>query len=363
MFICKKYNKCGKMMKKITQEDIAKKLNITRTTVARALNNNGYVEASLREKILLTAQEMGYKTNLIAKTLAKKGGWNIYCFIVSYNEAYARQMEAGLRSVEKEFQHYGFTLHVVRNNPDQPELQVENLEQVLKTKVVDGLIIAPMLNDKINQILDTYAKKNLPISSLTERLDNDRNLFHVGSNSFEGGAIGADLLSKLMGSKGKIVVINAFNEFEALSLRYQGFVQEIQKYPGIEVVETIYVDHIKDSYEAAKKALAAYPDLSGMYTNTEVVYLSHAIKEAGRREIQLVGNDLNNEIKELIYNGYLQVALHARPYFQGYLSGKYMFNYLLNSIHPKRFETYVGFDIVTKANLHVEDSFVILTNG
>ncbi len=350
-------------MKKITQEDIAKKLKITRTTVARALNGNGYVEEKLKNLIIQTADEMGYRTNLVARSLAKKGGWNIYCFLVSYNYEFAQQLESGLRAAEREFQHFGFVLHVVRHHPDNPEIQVEDLRKVLKMNTVDGLIISPMLTTEVDAVIECCAEKNLPISSINVRFYNKRNLFYVGSNPMELGALAAELLSKLIGGKGKIVVFNAFSQFEVLYLRFRGFVSEIKKNSQIQIVEYCYLENIEDSYDSAKAALGKYNDLDGMYTNTEVTHLSRALKDSGRQDVKLVGNDLNDEIKTLIHDSFIDIALHDRPYLQGYLSGKYMFNFLLNHILPKQEITYVGFDIATKNNLNVDETFKILTNS
>lgn len=350
-------------MKKVTQEDIAKRLSITRTTVARALNNNGYVEAGLKGQIIRTADEMGYRTNMMARSLAKKNGWQIYCFLVSYNEQFARDLEAGLRAAETEFQHYGFQLHVYQHHPDSPDQQAADLQQVLESRSIDGLIIAPMLGDQIAAVLDRFAGRELAVSSINLRFENRRNLFYVGSNPFECGALAAELLMNVIGRRGKIAVFNAFNQFEALYQRFRGFITEIEKNNDIEIVEHCYLQRIEDSYTAARDILAKHKDLVGMYTNTEVIYLARALSDSGRSEVKLVGNDLNEDIKEQIRSGYITMALHDRPYFQGYLSGKYMCIYLLNQITPKREITYVGFDVATRNNINVDESFKILTNS
>ena len=350
-------------MKNVTQEDIARRLKITRTTVARALNNKGYVEASLKEQILRTAEEMGYRTNLVARSLAKKGGWNLYCFIVSYNEQFAQQLEDGLHAAESEFRHYGFRLHVYRHHPDHPEQQLEDLQEVLKGKDADGLIIAPMLSERIVEMVDSMADPKLPISSINLKFDTRRNLFYVGSDPYEGGRIAAELLGHAMGGRGRIAVFNAFNQFEALYQRFRGFVTEIEKNPEIETVEYCYLNDIGDTYEKACEILRKYPDLTGMYTNTEVMYLARALEDTGRRDVKLIGNDVNEDVKQRITDQSITMALHNRAYFQGYLSGKYMCNYLLNQVKPKREITYVGFDIVTRNNLDVDEYFRILTNG
>ena len=47
--------------KKIRLKDIADKLNISRNTVSKALNNPGVISEETKNKVLQTAIEMGYK--------------------------------------------------------------------------------------------------------------------------------------------------------------------------------------------------------------------------------------------------------------------------------------------------------------
>ena len=46
--------------KKIRLQDIADKLNISRNTVSKALNNTGVISEETKNKVLQTAIEMGY---------------------------------------------------------------------------------------------------------------------------------------------------------------------------------------------------------------------------------------------------------------------------------------------------------------
>ena len=48
-------------MKKVTLQDIADELGISRNTVSKAMNNSEGIAASTRDKILQKAVEMGYK--------------------------------------------------------------------------------------------------------------------------------------------------------------------------------------------------------------------------------------------------------------------------------------------------------------
>lgn len=48
-------------MKRVTLQDIAEELGISRNTVSKAINNSDGIAAATRDKILQKAMEMGYK--------------------------------------------------------------------------------------------------------------------------------------------------------------------------------------------------------------------------------------------------------------------------------------------------------------
>ena len=49
------------MATKVTIQDIASELQLSRNTVSKAINNTGVLADATREKILRKAAEMGYK--------------------------------------------------------------------------------------------------------------------------------------------------------------------------------------------------------------------------------------------------------------------------------------------------------------
>ncbi len=348
-------------MEKVTQADVAKALNISRTTVARALNDTGYVESELKATIIKTSEEMGYKVNTIARTLAMRREWHVYCFLVSYDNTFAEHLAEGIGAAEREFAHYGIKLHIKRNSPTDPMKQVEAISETLQTKTVDAMIIAPMLVDEINEVLEKWAKKDLPIAALSLELQDKKCLFYVGNDHYEGGRIAADMLAKLMGKQGDILVVNAFNEYPSLASRYAGFIDKMNNFKDIKIIETHYIHSLEESYQATKDTLKTHNSIKGIYSNTDVIHIANAIKETSHQDISVVGNDLNEDIKTYISKGIIEATLHPRPYFQGYLVGKYMCIYLLKGQAPKQVNTYVGYDIVTETNLDVEQYFTIMT--
>ena len=59
-------------MPKVTIQDIANELGLSRNTVSKALNNKGLITDSTRDAILKKAAEMGYKLFAFQNTMAKE---------------------------------------------------------------------------------------------------------------------------------------------------------------------------------------------------------------------------------------------------------------------------------------------------
>ena len=75
----------------VTQEQIARNLHISRTTVARAFKGQ-FVSEETRKKVLEEAKRLGYEPNAAATSLALKNTKDIYAFIIAtIDEGYGRQ--------------------------------------------------------------------------------------------------------------------------------------------------------------------------------------------------------------------------------------------------------------------------------
>ncbi len=57
-------------LKKITIGDVANALEVSKTTVSRAISGKGRISAKTRERVLKYIGEYNYKPNIIAKGLA-----------------------------------------------------------------------------------------------------------------------------------------------------------------------------------------------------------------------------------------------------------------------------------------------------
>ena len=111
-------------MKKVTIQDIADELGISRNTVSKAINNASGLAEATREKILQKATEMGYKQFSYIKVYSgmaekqekqEKGEIALLCGNVIAPAHFASLM---LDKLKKELFELGYTLNVHRVEPD-----------------------------------------------------------------------------------------------------------------------------------------------------------------------------------------------------------------------------------------------------
>ena len=111
-------------MKKVTIQDIADELGISRNTVSKAINNASGLAEATREKILQKATEMGYKQFSYIKVHScmaekqekqEKGEIALLCGNVIAPAHFASLM---LDKLKKELFELGYTLNVHRVEPD-----------------------------------------------------------------------------------------------------------------------------------------------------------------------------------------------------------------------------------------------------
>src|ERR1700722_6790495 len=69
----------------VTQKDIAKRLNLSQSLVARVLGNSQdvWVSAENRRLIIFTAQELGYQPNSAARMLRTGKAYSVSCCYVN----------------------------------------------------------------------------------------------------------------------------------------------------------------------------------------------------------------------------------------------------------------------------------------
>jgi LacI family transcriptional regulator len=125
---------------KVTIKDVAKKVNLSITTVSRALHNYDDVNPETKKRIIDTAKEMGYTPNILAQRLQKQKSDTIGLVLPTFSPRFAdpffSELLAGIGNKAAEL---GFDLLVSTCPPGEREIQI--YKKLIEGARVDGFII------------------------------------------------------------------------------------------------------------------------------------------------------------------------------------------------------------------------------
>ena len=135
---------------RITINDIAKALNVTPSTVSRALNDHPSISEATRKAVIEMARKLNYRPNHIAAAL-RRGKSNIIGVIVS---AVDRSFFGSIiRGIEEEVNKAGYSVIVCQTYEDR-KFEERALDTLSRTRV-DGIISSIAKN---TTQLDHYQK-------------------------------------------------------------------------------------------------------------------------------------------------------------------------------------------------------------
>lgn len=141
-----------------TIHDIAKKLNISASTVSRALKNNPIISEVTRKRINDTAEEMGYRPNTLAANFRTKRTNTIGVIVPLINRHFFSSVISGIEEVAYK---KGFTVTISQSN-DLLEKE-SKIAQTLFANRVDGVIISIAMETTNFDHLKLFTAKNIPI--------------------------------------------------------------------------------------------------------------------------------------------------------------------------------------------------------
>ena len=125
-------------MSQVTIKDVAQRAGVSRSTVSRVLNNQRYVAADVRERVLNTMDALGYQPNRAARRLRANRSDLLGLIIPDIQNALFLSL---VRAVEDLA--YAHQMNVILcNTDDNPDKQKSYLE-VMQAQQAAGLLVIP----------------------------------------------------------------------------------------------------------------------------------------------------------------------------------------------------------------------------
>ena len=338
------------MKKQTTQYDIAKALGISRTTVARAINNSPKIKQETKDLIYKTADKLGYKVNPAAIMLSKKNPVKISIILVkAINIDTDKYFIQGINTAIKEFPNLNIELDIHYTNSESIHQQKIQLQKIINDNKTQGIILMPLFQDHIIKELIEISNKSIPLIILNTDTAEKYRLSFVGENSYQGGVILGDLTKKILRKSGRIITVTPSTFFRSADNRIKGFKSALKCSQNISIIHNIQPKRISDTYSEVLNYLSNNSCFDAIFTTVDTIGVAKALKDLNLSQKILLAFDFDQTIQKYIEDETIDVTLYQRPNIQGYLSLKRIINYIIYRKESEK-TTYVGYDIMTKGN-------------
>lgn len=115
-------------------KEVAKKANVSVTTVSRYLNNHPYISSDKKEKIKQAMKELDYVPNTAATQLRSNKSFTIGVIVSRITNPYFAYL---IEEIEKQLQHTPYHVLILQTHDDKKEEL--RLMTMLKQKHIDGM--------------------------------------------------------------------------------------------------------------------------------------------------------------------------------------------------------------------------------
>ncbi|MCA5004014.1 LacI family DNA-binding transcriptional regulator [Sphingobacterium bovistauri] len=143
---------------KYTLKDIAKALNLSTSTVSRALRDSYEISEETKKKVLAYAQEINFQVNPIARSLKERRSNTIGVIVSEISNNFFSQIIEGIESIA-----YERNYQVVITQSHEIVKRERTLVEHLFSRSVDGLLMTLSSEDHEAQYLEQLVNRGFPI--------------------------------------------------------------------------------------------------------------------------------------------------------------------------------------------------------
>ncbi|WP_131539392.1 LacI family DNA-binding transcriptional regulator [Pedobacter nototheniae] len=210
------------MRKKTTIYDIAQELNVTVSTVSRALSGFPAISDATRKAVLEVAKKLNYSPNKLASAL-KSGKTYIIGVIVPSVQAHF--FASVIHSIEEGLKNSGYRIILYQSN-ESVDNEINGVKTLLEAQV-DGIIASLSLETSTFGHFNEVIEQNKPLI-LFDRVHQSLNVPTVTLNDFEAGYMATEHLIN-QGYK-KIGFITTQHQIKIFDDRFKGYKSALLKH-------------------------------------------------------------------------------------------------------------------------------------
>lgn len=240
---------------------------------------------------------------------------------------------------------------------DDLKAQIELVQSFVAQRVA-AIVLAPLSDKALLGPVKAAKSSGIPVVIFDSALQGEEHDALVATDNLAAGRLAAEEMQKVLGGKGKVVVLRYLEGSASTMEREKGFLDTIRKVTGIEVVsDNQYGGATTESAFSTSETLlsarqAATGGVDGIFAPNESTTFGMllALRKANLAgKIKFIGFDASDKLVEGVRQGHLHALVLQNPRKIGYMALKRAAQLLRKEPVERRFDT--GAQLVTRDNL------------
>ncbi|MCR9063975.1 MAG: LacI family transcriptional regulator [Cytophagales bacterium] len=249
-------------MKRITLRELAQALNMSISTVSRALSDHPDISESTKEKVREASALYNYKPNLRARYLRTKSSGLVALILPEYNMFFIPTL---MQSISEVVNKHNYSLLVFQSD-DSFEKELDIIDYCNQISV-DGILLSLSNGFNKDEDLKELSSDNAPIVLLDKVLPN----LKMSCVSVEGDEISQRAVSYLR-KKGHKHIGGVFAD-PGISIsqnRLKGFTEAIEDYGDLQGY-VLSLENVNETDRELTRFLKEFPEITALYVMSDEI--------------------------------------------------------------------------------------------
>ncbi|MDR0582956.1 MAG: LacI family DNA-binding transcriptional regulator [Treponema sp.] len=303
-------------------KDIAARLNVSPTTVHKAIHGKKGIGEKTRSEILAYMDAHGFRPNRAAAAL-KRRLIKFACVLMEpsgLSRFFYQDILSGIQTVIAELQVFNVETSV-HFTPFSPDEQIKILEKLLikEGDSLNGLIITPAHDEKLNDIIRRFTEKKIAVVTLNGDAGGSSRQANVSCDNTMIGRSAGELMAAFLGDckSGKILLLGGNRYLRNHQETAQGFVSIMSELKSeLDIFECYEFDDPGRLKKYIKVYLESFADMRGVYCNSirHTLTACETIRELGfSRKLKVIGSDVHSAILPFFEDNTLNATIFQNP--------------------------------------------------
>jgi ribose transport system substrate-binding protein len=246
---------------------------------------------------------------------------------------------------------------------DDRDQQISVVEDFI-SRGVNGIVLAPLDDIALRAPVSNATRAGIPVVIIDSDLKSEDYVSFVATDNHLGGVMGGRELGRLLGGKGRVIMLRCLEGSASTDNRERGFLDAMKEFPDITVVSANQYGGptVETAYRASENLLAPLKGSAGKLTidgifavNESTTFgMLRALQDAGcAGNVFFVGFDSSTKLVEALHNNHLNALVLQNPFRMGYEGVTTLVKHLRGEKVERKVDT--GVTLVTPENMNQPD--------